>query len=75
MSAPADASREQVVELAKRLEVAGMRVEQTLPDMGVISGAVDGPEAVHELRAIAGEGASVEEDRGYQLPHPDDPVQ
>lgn len=75
VSAPAEASREQVVELAKRLEAAGMRVEQTLPEIGVISGAVEGSEAVDELRAIAGEGASVEEDRGFQLPHPDDPVQ
>jgi hypothetical protein len=51
----------------------GMRVEQVMDQLGIISGVV--PEGAHAaLMGVEGV-VSIDESQGYQLPPPDSPVQ
>ena len=57
--------------VAGKLRSRGMKVDEVLEAIGVISGSVAGP--VTELRSIPGV-AAVEEQPHFQLPPPDAPV-
>lgn len=63
----------QIDEVVGRLQAAGMRVEQVLHAVGVITGSVDNP-ALAQLDAVTGV-AAVEPQRTYRLPPPDADVQ
>lgn len=59
--------------VAERLQRAGLTVDETLADIGVITGSVD-PARTAELEAVEGV-AHVERSREFQLPPPDSDVQ
>jgi hypothetical protein len=63
----------EILDVAQRLQSAGMEVEQTLPSIGVISGSIDSDQ-VDFLYRIAGV-QHIESDRNYQLPPPDSDIQ
>lgn len=60
-------------DVARWLEAAGMQVEQVLPAIGMITGAVPGEQRT-QVASVAGV-AAVEPQRTYRLPPPDAEVQ
>ena len=80
MSSPArvsvvveDGHLDRIEEVAAALSAGGMRVEQVLDGIGVITGAVP-----HDRRdGLAGVPgvATVTEEQAYRIPPPDSPVQ
>lgn len=54
------------------LEDAGLEVEESLTDLGIVTGRAS-PEAIERLRGL--DGVSVEPEADVQLPPPDAPVQ
>jgi hypothetical protein len=68
-----DAHLAQILEVVKRLQSAGLEVEQTLPSVGVISGLIDA-DRVNSLYQITGV-QQIESERSYQLPPPDAEIQ
>lgn len=68
-----DAHINQIPEIVKSLQSAGMDVEQTLPSIGVISGSVS-LDQVNRLDKIEGV-QHVEPERIYQLAPPDSDIQ
>lgn len=68
-----DAHLAQILEVARRLQSAGLEIEQTLPSVGVISGSIEG-DRVNSLYQITGV-QQIEPERSYQLPPPDADVQ
>jgi hypothetical protein len=67
-----DAHINQISEIVKSLQSAGMDVERTLPSIGVISGSVS-LDQVNRLDKI--EGVHVEPEHSYQLAPPDSDIQ
>ena len=63
----------QIEEVTRKLADSGMTVEQTLPTIGIITGAVQAAQ-VRSLQHVSGVRA-VEVDRHYQLPPPDSNIQ
>jgi hypothetical protein len=68
-----NAHLEQISEITKRLQSAGMSVEQTLPTIGVISGSIDSEE-VNRLYQIEGV-QTIEPQQSYRLPPPESEIQ
>lgn len=68
-----DAHVEAIDEVVERLRAAGMRVEQVLRPVGVITGSVQTNRRT-ALGALAGV-AAVESQRSFRLPPPDAEVQ
>ena len=68
-----DSHLKQLGKVAKAAEKAGMKVEQTLESLGVLTGSIDASK-VKQLHKIAGV-SHVEEERKVSLPSPDSPVQ
>jgi hypothetical protein len=64
-----DTHLEQISEIAKSLQSAGMNVEQTLPTVGVISGSIDS-EQINRLYQIEGV-QHIEPQQSYQLDPPE----
>ena len=60
--------------MAAALQEAGLRLGQTLPATGVITGAVEDATALEAIAAVDGV-AAVEQVQEIQLPPPDEPVQ
>jgi len=61
-------------EVVKSCADAGMNVEQTLENLGVLTGSVDSAEKVELLRRVKGV-SHVEESRQIQIAPPDSPTQ
>ncbi len=68
-----DAGLKQLGKVAVAARKAGMKVEQQLDDIGVLTGSIDAKK-VELLHRIAGV-SSVEEERQVGIPRPDRPVQ
>lgn len=68
-----DAYADQILTVVERLQAMGMEVEQTLPNIGVISGSIDA-DRVNRLYQVAGV-QHIESAQNYQLPSPDADVQ
>jgi hypothetical protein len=68
-----DDALERIDEVVAALEEGGMRVEQVLRPVGVITGSAD-TQRVQALGAVVGV-AAVEPQRTVQLPPPDSDVQ
>jgi hypothetical protein len=62
-----------ILEVAQALRKAGVKVEQIMDTVGVITGSCN-PQTVSNLAQIDGV-AAVEEEQGYQLPPPDSEIQ
>jgi hypothetical protein len=60
-------------DVAEALRAAGMRVDQVLDDIGMVTGTVDDA-AEQAVRAVAGV-QSVDRALNFQLPPPDSPIQ
>jgi precorrin-6B methylase 2 len=69
----ADSHRTDPDAVARRLELAGMQVEQILTVVGIITGSV-AEEQIAALEAVEGV-AAIERQTGFQLPPPDAEVQ
>lgn len=68
-----DAHLDQIAEITKSLQSAGMEVEQTLSTVGVINGSVDS-EQVNRLYQIEGV-QHIEPQQSYHLAPPDSDIQ
>lgn len=69
----ADASIDRFSEVVRRLEAAGLNIDQELKEIGVVTGSID-PEKAESLREI--EGVShVERSRDFQIAPPDSDIQ
>jgi hypothetical protein len=62
-----------LLKVAADLKSAGMDVEQTMPNIGIVGGSIESNQ-VDKLYQIAGVD-SVESEQGYQLAPPNSPVQ
>jgi len=60
-------------EIVERVRRAGLKVDQQLDTIGVVTGSIDSRK-VARLRKVEGV-AAVEADLTIQLPHPDSPIQ
>jgi len=60
--------------VAAALQRAGLRLDESLPAAGVITGAVEDAAAIESLSAVEGV-AAVEQASEIQLPPPDEPIQ
>jgi UDP-N-acetylmuramate-alanine ligase len=60
-------------EIVKKIKKAGMKVEQKLDSLGIITGSIDSSK-VDALREVDGV-LHVEEQKKIQIPPPDSPVQ
>ena len=56
------------------LVAEGLEVDRLLPEIGIITGQVDGEEVVEALRAVKGV-SSIERERTVGVPPPDSPLQ
>jgi hypothetical protein len=65
---------EALEDVAERLRAAGLRRGRTLPAIGSITGMVDDPRQLEDLKAVQGVQAA-ELSRSVELPPPDAPVQ
>jgi hypothetical protein len=70
----ADDALDRIDDVVTALESGGMRVEQVLRPLGVITGTVEDTQRVQALGAVTGVTA-VEPQRTVQLPPPDADVQ
>jgi hypothetical protein len=70
----ADDALDRIDDVVAALEGGGMRVEQVLRPLGVITGSVEDTQHVQALGALSGV-AAVEPQRTVQLPPPDSDVQ
>jgi hypothetical protein len=68
-----EAHQAQIVEVAAALQAQGLKVEQTMPTIGVITGTVDSSQ-INGLSQVAGVIA-VEQEQGVQLPPPEADIQ
>ena len=68
-----DAHVNQILKVAEGLQSVGMDVEQTLPNVGIISGSI-ASDQVNRLYQIEGV-QHIEPEQGYQLAPPDSDVQ
>jgi hypothetical protein len=68
-----DSHLKQLGKVAKAAKKAGMKVEQQLDALGVLTGSIDA-DKVDRLRGIEGV-SSVEQDREVGIPTPGSPVQ
>jgi hypothetical protein len=59
--------------VVKRIKKAGFNVEQTLEELGVVTGSVDS-EKLDAIRKVKGV-ASIEQERVFQLPPPESTIQ
>jgi hypothetical protein len=64
---------DQIDEVVKRMERAGLRVDQRLDAIGVVSGSID-PARVGSLESVGGV-ANVERSRQVGIPEPDEEIQ
>ncbi|MBV9788271.1 MAG: ketohydroxyglutarate aldolase [Chloroflexi bacterium] len=69
----ADAFLDRFADVVKRIEQAGLKVDQQLDTIGVITGSIDSDD-IGKLDQVEGI-AAVERSRGFQLPPPDSPIQ
>lgn len=69
----ADAFLDRFADVVKRIEQAGLTVDQQLDTIGVITGSIDS-DNIGKLDQVEGI-AAVERSRGFQLPPPDRPIQ
>ena len=69
----ADEDPERFAEVVRQLEEAGLQVEQSLPEIGIVSGSIEAARRA-DLDRVQGV-AGVEPERTFQLPPPDSPVQ
>ena len=69
----ADEHRHRFAEVVKNIKKAGMKVEQQLDNLGIVTGYID-PAKVDSLHSVKGV-SNVEEERQYQLPPPDSDIQ
>lgn len=60
-------------EVVKRCKAAGLKVEEQMDAIGVITGSIDASK-VDALQQVEGV-AHVEQSRSFQIPPPDSPVQ
>lgn len=70
-----DAHRDRLSEVAAQLTAAGMRVEQQMEEIGILTGTLSGDADHTALNTVEGVIAVESSDQLYQLPDPDDPVQ
>jgi hypothetical protein len=68
-----EAHQAQIMEVAAALQAHGMKVEQTMPTIGVITGTVDSSQ-INGLSQVEGVMA-VEQEQGVQLPPPKSDIQ
>ncbi len=69
----ADAFLDRFADVVKRIEQAGLKVDQQLDTIGVITGSIDSDD-IGKLDQVEGV-AAVERSRGFQLPPPDSSIQ
>lgn len=69
----ADEFLDRFAEVVKRIEQAGLKVDQQLDTIGVITGSIDS-DNIDQLDQVEGV-AAVERSRSFQLPPPDSPTQ
>lgn len=69
----ADGFLDRFADVVKRIEQAGLKVDQQLDTIGVITGSIDS-DNIAKLDQVEGI-AAVERNRGFQLPPPDSPIQ
>ena len=69
----ADDHLDQIDEIVKRMERAGLRVDQRLDAIGVVSGSID-TARVQSLEGMAGV-ANVERSRQVSIPPPEEETQ
>lgn len=69
----ADEFLDRFAEVVERIEQAGLKVEQRLDTIGVITGSIDSGN-IDKLDQVEGI-AAIERSRGFQLPPPDSPIQ
>jgi hypothetical protein len=68
-----DAHLDQLLDIAQQLQSAGLRLDQTLPRLGIIHGSIDA-ERIDQLRSIDGVD-HVEPEHTIQLPPPGSDIQ
>ncbi len=61
-------------DVAERLCAAGLRLGRTLPAIGAITGTLDDPRRLEDLKAVQGV-QDAELSRAIDMPPPDAPVQ
>jgi hypothetical protein len=64
---------DQIGQVSDSLRSSGMDIEQTMPNIGIISGSIEA-QKVDQLHKIAGVD-TVELEQSYQLPPPNSPLQ
>ena len=69
----ADTFLDRFADVVKRIEQAGLTVDQQLDMIGVITGSIDSDD-IDKLDQVEGV-AAVERSGGFQLPPPEDPIQ
>jgi len=69
----ADDHLDRFSEVVQSCEKAGLKVEQQLQEIGVVSGSID-PACIANLSKVKGV-AHVERERQFQLPPPDSDIQ
>lgn len=69
----ADEHRHRFADVVKKIKKAGMKVEQELDNLGIVTGSIDS-EKLNSLHKVEGV-SSVEEEREYQIPPPEDNIQ
>ena len=68
-----DEHLDRILEVAQSLESAGMKIEQVMDKLGVITGSCES-EKVEDLYQVEG-ASNVEREREYQLAPPDSDIQ
>jgi hypothetical protein len=64
---------DQIGQVSDSLRASGMDIEQTMPNIGIVSGSIESQQ-IEQLQEIAGVD-SVELEQNYQLPPPNSPLQ
>ncbi|WP_414585011.1 ketohydroxyglutarate aldolase [Scytonema sp. PCC 10023] len=68
-----DEHKNQILEVMENLQAIGMKVEQSMPQIGVIVGSIDSTK-VEEVSAVEGV-AAVETSRSFQIAPPESDIQ
>jgi hypothetical protein len=68
-----DAHLDQMQKISQNLQAVGLHIDQTLPTLGIISGAIDSSQ-IDRLCQIEGV-QHIEPDHSYQLPPPNSDIQ
>ncbi|MDQ4074696.1 MAG: ketohydroxyglutarate aldolase [Chloroflexota bacterium] len=69
----ADEYKDRFSDIVQQCEAAGLEVEQALPTIGVVSGAIDS-DRFDDFSKMEGV-AAIERERTYQIPPPDSDIQ